>query len=252
MASDRYSVTMSSPLVFSPSLRLIVFDLDGTLIDSRVDLCNSVNATLKHLGKPTLPDEVIASYIGDGAGMLIRRALGDPDGDMHDQEYVTTAITFFLDYYHVHKLDFTFVYPGVVEALESIRGTHPELPMAVLTNKPVRPSREICAHFGLERFFFQNYGGNSFHTKKPDPHGLHTLIAEASVLGGGVIRPSQTLMIGDSDVDILTARNCGTRSLGCTFGLSPHALAAAQPDATVDLPAEWPRAIAGMHAMFEV
>jgi len=123
--------------------------------------------------------------------------------------------------------------------------------MAVLTNKPVRPSRDICAHFGLDRFFFQNYGGNSFHTKKPDPHGLETLIVEASRLAGHAITAPETLMIGDSDVDILTARNCGARSLGCTFGLAPHTLAAAQPDDTVDSPAEWPAAIAniyGIHA----
>src|ERR1700678_114546 len=136
-----------------PLPRLIVFDLDGTLIDSRIDLCNSVNATLTHLGKPVLPHAVIASYIGDGVSMLVRRALGDPEGDIHDEEYVEEALTFFLDYYRVHKLDFTYVYDGVFEALEAIRVAYPGIPMAVLTNKPVRPSRDICAHFGLDRFF---------------------------------------------------------------------------------------------------
>ncbi|NYF80176.1 HAD family hydrolase [Granulicella arctica] len=228
------------------TLKLLVFDLDGTLIDSSVDLCNSVNATLEHLGKPTLPPAVIASYIGDGASMLVRRALGDPEGDIHDEQYVTEALTFFLNYYRVHKLDFTTVYPGVIEAIETIRAASPNLLMAVLTNKPVNPSRDICAHFGLNRFFFQNYGGNSFHTKKPDPHGLKTLIAEASTLAGETITAAQTLMIGDSDVDILTARNCGARSLGCTFGLAPHTLAAAQPDALADSPAAWPKAIASL------
>src|SRR3569623_1648505 len=100
--------------------RLIVFDLDGTLIDSRVDLANSVNATLAHLGRPSLPDAVIATYIGDGVSMLARRALGDPEGDIHDQEYVGRAVTYFLDYYREHKLDFTYVYAGVVEALDEI------------------------------------------------------------------------------------------------------------------------------------
>jgi phosphoglycolate phosphatase len=227
-------------------LHLLVFDLDGTLIDSRVDLCNAVNATLQHLGKPVLPEAVIASYIGDGASMLVRRALGDPSGDLHDEEYVTEALTFFLGYYHVHKLDHTYVYPGVLDALQQIRATNPALLMAVLTNKPVNPSRAICAHFGLDRFFFQNYGGNSFHTKKPDPHGLRTLIAEASILAGHEIITAQTLMIGDSDVDILTARNCGARSLGCTFGLAPHTLIAAEPDTLVDRPTEWPAVVAAM------
>jgi phosphoglycolate phosphatase len=225
-------------------LRLLVFDLDGTLIDSRVDLCNSVNATLTHLGRPTLPEAVIASYIGDGVGMLVRRALGDPEGDVHDEEYVASAINFFLDYYRVHKLDYTYVYPGVFEALEHIRVTNPDVLMAVLTNKPVNPSRDICAHFGLDRFFFQNYGGNSFHTKKPDSHGLLALIGEASVLADSPITPAETVMIGDTDVDVLTARNCGALSLGCAFGLAPHKLEAARPDVSVDSPAAWPEAMA--------
>ena len=162
----------------SVSPRLIVFDLDGTLIDSRRDLCNSVNAMLDHFGRPKLPEEVIAGYIGDGASMLVRRALGDPEGDVHDEEFVTEALRFFLEYYKVHKLDYTYVYPGVMEALAAIRAARPETLMAVLTNKPVNPSRAICDHFGLSQYFFQNYGGNSFHTKKPDPHGLLALIAD--------------------------------------------------------------------------
>jgi phosphoglycolate phosphatase len=224
-------------------LRLLVFDLDGTLIDSRVDLCNSVNATLAHLGRPALPEAVIASYIGDGVGMLVRRALGDPEGDAQDEEYVTGAITFFLDYYRVHKLDFTYVYAGVFEALERIRKANPGVLMAVLTNKPVKPSQEICAHFGLDAFFFQNYGGNSFHTKKPDSHGLLALIGEASVLLDSPITPVETVMIGDTDVDVLTARSCGAWAVGCGFGLAPHKLEAARPDVTVDSPAEWPEAL---------
>jgi phosphoglycolate phosphatase len=223
----------------SVSARLIVFDLDGTLIDSRQDLCNSVNAMLVHLGKRELPDEVIASYIGDGASMLVRRALGDPEGDAHDEEDVAAAVEYFLEYYRVHKLDFTYVYPGVMEALAAIRAALPETLMAVLTNKPVNPSRAICDHFGLSDYFFQNYGGNSFHTKKPDPHGLLTLIAEASAIAGSSITPAETVMIGDTDVDVLTARAVGGVSIGCSFGLAPERLAAARPDHTVDSPLGW-------------
>ncbi len=219
---------------------LLVFDLDGTLIDSRVDLCNSVNAMLEHLGRPKLPEPVIASYIGDGASLLVRRSLGDPEGDVHDEEFVADALGVFLDFYRKHMLDATYVYAGVVESLEAIRERFPTLPMAVLTNKPVGPARAICKHFGLDRFFFQNYGGNSFHTKKPDPHGLLTLMEEASSMVGRKIAPSETMMIGDSDVDILTARNCGARSAGCTYGLAPQSLAAANPDVLVDSPREWP------------
>jgi phosphoglycolate phosphatase len=225
--------------------RLVVFDLDGTLIDSRIDLSNSVNAMLAHLGKPELPHEVIAGFIGNGVGVLVRKALGDADGDLHDDEYVNRAVEFFLDYYREHKLDYTYVYDGVTEALEGLRAEYPKLAMAVLTNKPVRPSRDICAHFGLDRFFFQNYGGNSFATKKPEPTGLLALMAEASALNaaGGPIRADETVMIGDSDVDVQTARSCGAWAVGCTFGLSPQSLAAAPPDVLSHTPADWPETL---------
>ncbi len=229
-----------------PPLQLLVFDLDGTLIDSEADIVRSVNAALDHCGRPPLPSATIASYIGDGASTLIRRALREPDDDLHDPQLVARALTFFLDFYRVHKLDHTYLYPGVLGALETIRRDHPGLLMAVLTNKPVRPSRDICAHFGLDRFFFQNYGGNSFPTKKPEPLGLNTLIVEASELRSTLIAPESTLMIGDSSVDILTARNAGARSLGCTFGLAPDSLAAAQPDAIAQTPAEWPTIVANL------
>jgi phosphoglycolate phosphatase len=226
------------------SPRLLVFDLDGTLIDSCIDLCNSVNATLAHFGKQELPEAVISSYIGDGASLLIRRAFGDPEGDIHDEEYVMEALTYFLDYYRIHKFDYTALYPGVLSSLETIHAARPELLMAVLTNKPVNPSRDICDHFGLSRFFFQNYGANSFHTKKPDPHGLRTLIAEASALSGTPITSNETVMIGDTDTDVLTARNCGAHSIGCTFGLKPHSLVDVPPDYLADKPEDWLRILA--------
>ncbi len=217
------------------ALRLLVFDLDGTLIDSRQDLVNSVNAMLDHLNRPELPDGVIASYIGDGAGMLVRRALGDPD----DESYLDTALTYFLDYYRVHKLDYTRVYPGVMESLEALRldADGAGRKMAVLTNKPVNPSRAICDALGLSPYFFQVYGGNSFPTKKPDPEGLNALIREAGV------DPFETVMIGDSDIDVLTARSSGAWALGCRFGLAPHTLDAAEPDCLVDSPADWTNAL---------
>ena len=226
-------------------LRLLVFDLDGTLIDSQVDLANSINAMLAHLGKPELPHAVLLGYIGDGATLLVRRALGDPEGDVHDERYVNEALEYFLAHYRVHKLDFTTVYAGVEEALEAMRAEWPGIAMAVLTNKPVGVSREICAHYGLDRYFFQIYGGNSFHTKKPDPAGLLTLMAEASALDGAAapITAGETVMIGDSEVDIMTARNCGARSIGCSYGLSPQSLAAAPPDALVASAAELPAAL---------
>jgi phosphoglycolate phosphatase len=225
------------PLPSAASLRLIAFDLDGTLIDSRADLVASVNATLAHLGRHPLPDAVIASYIGDGVHMLVRRALGDPE----HEEIVTDAVSFFLTYYRVHKLDHTYVYEGVLDALAAIARALPDTSIAVLTNKPVRPSEEICAALRLAPHCFRIYGGNSFETKKPDPLGLETLMREAGAT------PEQTLMIGDSDVDVLTARNAGASVIGCRFGLAPHSLADAPPDCLVDSPSDWLEAIGIPH-----
>src|SRR5438045_5888721 len=103
---------------FDPhSLKLVIFDLDGTLIDSRLDLIHSVNAMLRHFHRPELPGDLVASYVGDGAPMLIRRALGDPK----DQTFLQQALKFFLAYYREHKLDHTIVYAGIREALTKIQ-----------------------------------------------------------------------------------------------------------------------------------
>jgi len=215
------------------TIHLLVFDLDGTLIDSRADLIQSVNATMRHFGRKELPGDVIASYIGDGAGMLVRRALGDPD----DEQLVTEGLDHFLTYYRAHKLDFTTVYGGVLPALESIRAQPSPPAMAVLTNKPIGPSLAIVEALDLAPYFFRVYGGDSFHSKKPDPQGLQTLMREAGVA------PEQTVMIGDSDVDVLTAQNAGAWSVGCLFGLAPHTLATDPPDVLVDHPYEWPQCL---------
>ena len=228
--------------------KLLVFDLDGTLVDSRIDLCNSVNATLAHFGHAPLPEPTIASYIGDGAGVLVRRALAHAhmiaeEPDPHDDAFVDQALLWFIRFYHDHKLDYTYVYPGVLASLTHIHMRHPQVLMAVLTNKPVMPSRAICAHFGMDRFFFANYGGNSFATKKPAPEGLERLIGEAAKRAGHPITSAETVMVGDSHVDVETARAAGTAVLGCTFGLSPQTLAAAHPDASVAQAADWPQAL---------
>jgi phosphoglycolate phosphatase len=221
------------PLPSASTLRLIAFDLDGTLIDSRADLVAAVNATLTHLGRHPLPDAVIASYIGDGVHMLVRRALGDPE----HEAIVTEAVTFFLGYYRIHKLDHTYVYEGALDAMAAIARALPQSRLAILTNKPIRPSEEICAALQLAPHCFRIYGGNSFETKKPDPLGLETLMREAGAT------PEQTLMIGDSDVDVLTARNAGASVIGCRFGLAPHSLADAPPDCLVATPFEWLEAL---------
>ena len=228
------SVLRSIP---SEQLRLLVFDLDGTLIDSRRDLVESVNAALAQFKLPPQAEERIASYIGDGAAMLVQRALAS---DGADPALAPAALEAFLAYYREHKLDHTRLYSGVLDQLALLREIL-SVHMAVLTNKPVHASREICAALGLAPFFFAVYGGNSFPTKKPDPEGLQRLIAEAGV------RPQEALMVGDSDVDIRTARAAGAWSLGCRFGLSPHTIADMEAqqlvDVVVDEASEWAEAL---------
>ena len=212
-------------------IKLVIFDLDGTLIDSELDLAAAVNAMLRHYGRKELPLKVIDTYIGDGAPMLIRRALGDPS----DGNFLQDALNFFLLYYRDHKLDNTVPYEGIKQALHQISNS--ERKLAVLTNKPVKASQGILAGLKLADSFFQVYGGNSFETKKPDPLGANTLMREAGA------QPDETIMVGDSGVDILTARNAGLWSIGVTYGFAPHTLEQVPPDVLVDTPAELAEAL---------
>lgn len=222
-------------------LKLLVFDLDGTLIDSAQDLCNSVNATLKRFDRAPLPDPRIASFVGNGVSVLVRKSLAASHGALPesvDEKLLDEALAFFVGYYREHKLDFTYAYEGVVDALAALRELH-DAPagvaraMAVLTNKPVNPARGICEGLGLAAYFVQIYGGNSFPAKKPDPLGLRTLMRETGAA------PEESLMIGDSCVDVETARNAGAWSLGCNFGFGPRNLMETPPDVLVDSPGEW-------------
>ena len=211
-------------------VRLLIFDLDGTLIDSRLDLIHSVNAMMRHLDRPELPGDLVASYVGDGAPVLVRRALGDPQ----DENLLRRGLDYFLAYYREHKLDHTHVYDGVKEALAAIRDSANGLPrsMAVLSNKPVNPSRAIVEALGLGEFFASVYGGNSFPTKKPDPEGAQTILKEANA------KPEEALIVGDSSIDITTGRNAGMWTCGVTYGFAPHTLQENPPDIVLDSPRE--------------
>jgi len=226
-------------------LKLLVFDLDGTLIDSAQDLCNSVNATLREFHLHPLPDPAIAGLVGNGAPMLMRRSLalaGNRAPEFVGEDLFQKAYAFFLQYYREHKLDFTYAYAGVLEALHALQQIHDQpggalRAMAVLTNKPVRPARAICEGLGLAGYFLHIYGGDSFPVKKPDPFGLRSLMEETGA------RPEETVMIGDSAVDTQTARNAGAWALGCAFGFGPQNLMDSPPDVLVDSAAEWTEAL---------
>lgn len=203
-------------------MQLLIFDLDGTLIDSQLDLAHAVNAARAYMGMGPLPHETVFSYVGYGAPVLVRRALG-PEASEED---VARALAYFLEYYREHMLDHTTLYPGVRETLDTFH--EHGIPMAVLTNKPVRFSQAIIDGLGLSGHFFRVYGGNSFEQKKPDPTGVERLLEES-----GASRAA-ALMVGDSAVDVRTARNAGIRAAGVTYGFQPETLAADPPDYLLD------------------
>jgi phosphoglycolate phosphatase len=192
------------------NVRALIFDLDGTLIDSKRDLIQSVNAMLVEVGREKLPAETISGYIGHGAPVLVARALG---GNASEAE-CAKALQFFLGHYEEHKLDNTSAYPEVPETLAEL--ARRQVPMAVLTNKPVRISVRILEAMGLANYFRAIYGGNSFETKKPDPLGANAILSELS------IAPREAMVVGDSEVDIQTARNAGTLAAAVNYGFGVH------------------------------
>ena len=201
---------------------LVIYDLDGTLVDSKLDLAHAVNAAREHMGLGPLDHELIGSYVGNGAPILMRRAMG-PDTSEEDLQ---RALEFFLGYYGEHCLDYTTLYQGVSDSLARL--SEAGVKQAVLTNKPVRVSKTIIQGLGVHPYLFQVYGGNSFQQKKPDPIGIHTLIAEAGAV------PDRTLMVGDSSVDMQTARNAGVRAAGCVWGFQPESVLTDPPDWVIE------------------
>jgi phosphoglycolate phosphatase len=202
-------------------MNLLIFDLDGTLIDSKRDLADSVNATRAYHGLPPLSLEIVSSYVGSGAPVLIRRAFPEATAQEHAE-----LLGYFLDYYREHMLDATTLYPGVREALDELHSA--DVALAVLTNKPVRFSVRLLEGLGIDMHFFRIYGGNSFEEKKPNPVGINALVEEA-----GAPR-DRTIMVGDSAVDVMTARNAQVVACGVNWGFQPETFADAPPDFVID------------------
>jgi phosphoglycolate phosphatase len=205
-------------------VKLLIFDLDGTLIDSGRDIAISTNAMLRELGRPEVDEKTVNSYVGNGVGVLVRRALGESSPESEFE----AGVAFFIRYYRAHSLEHTRLYPGMRAALDELKNSDHKL--AVLTNKPVKISCDILQGLGVADYFFRIYGGDSFETKKPNPLGIIRLMEEAGA------KPDETTMIGDSDVDILTANNAGVQACGVCWGLKPESLSDPCPDLLVDSP----------------
>ena len=186
--------------------RLIVFDLDGTLVDSRRDLAESANLLLRELGCDALPEDDIGRMVGEGAATLVARVF-----EASRCAPPPHALARFLAIYNGRLLKFTRAYPGVHEALTAL-GARARL--AVLTNKPLHATREILAALDLARYFPSAcvLGGDGPFPRKPDPAGLRHLISEAGAT------PSATTMVGDSVIDYRTARAAGTHLCLVRYG----------------------------------
>jgi phosphoglycolate phosphatase len=212
---------------------LLVFDLDGTLVDSRRDLAAATNAALRRVvpGLEPVPVEIVTAFVGEGARLLIERSLRHARLDLPADD----VLPFFFECYGRCLLDTTRFYPGVAEALDALAGTT----LAVLTNKPGAFSRAILEGLGVASRFARIWGAGDVPERKPDPAGLARLIDE---LGA---RTDETWMVGDSAIDVRTARAGGVRVAGVTWGFDPAALRAAGPDRLIDDPTELASLAAG-------
>ena len=200
---------------------LIIFDLDGTLVDSRRDIAASVNELLSKLGREQLQSQRVFGFIGNGVRVLLERSLL---GSADEQE-IDDALELFLPIYRSHLLDTTRPYPGVREALEAL---NPGSKMAVLTNKPTRESLALLEGLGLSRYFSQVHGGDAFPYRKPHRMGVDALIESTGA------RREQTLMVGDSRVDFETARNSEIPVSLVTYGIGAAEVKSLAPDYIID------------------
>jgi phosphoglycolate phosphatase len=214
-------------------LELVVFDLDGTLIDSRRDLADATNALVAELGGTPLSLDAVTAMVGEGAAVLVRRALTAAGLDPK----APRALERFLSHYDERLTAHTTAYPGIPEALQRLQEVGRRL--AVLTNKPQQPTTAILEGLGLSRWFEHVLGGDTAAGRKPDPAGLLELIDRAGTT------PAATVLVGDSPIDLQTARRGGTGICLARYGFG-YRFAAADfrgDEAFVDTPADLPDTI---------
>ena len=212
--------------------RLVVFDLDGTLIDSRRDLTASANALVVERGGTALDEDAVARMVGEGAALLVRRALTAAGLPVTDAD-----VARFLELYGERMLETTRPYRGMRAALEAIRD---DATLAVLTNKPLAPAVQLLEALDLAPLFATTVGGDGPHPRKPDPSSLRALMVRH---GTG---PDRTVMVGDTRIDFETARAAGTHLCLARygFGFEQFPLAALTgTEALVDMPSEIPAAL---------
>jgi phosphoglycolate phosphatase len=203
-------------ITMTHSINLVVFDLDGTLVDSLPDLAVAANHALRRLGLPEYPLEVHQKMIGGGEKNYVRRLLGDEYQHLFPQ-----ALELYLEHYSRHLGDRTRVYPGVAETLARLSS----MKMTVLSNKREDLCRGVVQNMGLAGFFQAVRGGDSYGVLKPSPEGLGALIRELEE------DPTRALMVGDKPEDILTGRGAGVYTAAVTYGYGDlSAINAAQPD----------------------
>lgn len=196
--------------------RLIVYDLDGTLVDTREDIAASANHLRAQMGLPPLPQRQICGYVGLGLKKLVASILGSEDGvRIEDEARIEEGMRIYRAHYAQHMLDHTALYPGARELLEHFqRGGKIQ---AVITNKPNPYSREILEALGVARYFVEIVAGDSGYAKKPDPGSLLALLTREQV------PPAEALLIGDSPVDIETGAKAGVLTVAVSHGFSARA-----------------------------
>jgi phosphoglycolate phosphatase len=193
--------------------RCLLFDLDGTLVDSRADITNSLNLTLAEMGRAVLPAETVHGFIGEGVRLLLERALRATQTTEPSTHDVENAWQIYQRQYSAHMLDQTRLYPGVAETLEDLRAW----PKAVVTNKPYEFTAELLERIGLLKHFKVVLGGNSLPERKPSPLMLLEAARRCE------IAPVECLMIGDSWVDIEAGRKAGMQTVGYVGGFRGRA-----------------------------
>lgn len=190
------------------SYQCLLFDLDGTLVDSRADLINSVNLMLAELGRETLPDTRVLKFVGEGARLLVERALRAGQNGAPPDYNVDHALEVFRRHYREHLLDQTRIYPEVIETLARLRHT----PKAVVTNKPYEFTVSLLEGIGLSQYFKVVIGGDCLPERKPSP----LMLIEAARRCGALA--SECLMVGDSRVDVEAGKAANMKTCGYVPG----------------------------------